>query len=322
MARLMRDPVQATSAFAAALDPAMPSRTRPTPLERVRLGLCLGLAWMRRNRVLESLAVTESALRLAATLPWPPATAAPATAFDAIAAARQLEEVLVALCQAGVHAVAAGGTLLGLVRAGRLLDHDKDVDVIVPIEEFERACAFVVNQGWQPAWIPIDARNFRAFVHRQSGLTMDILGYAIDHDRQRLVGGWWPPQQSASDGRVLEFSPFSLVRRASASGPLWAIAHPERFLAECYGPDWRTPDPDYEPLLGTPALVGFNAYTRALSYLRLLEAWSGGRRERVRRLLVAIGQRAPEDPVLRVFSLRDAQAGSEPRVAPRSSAAP
>jgi cytidyltransferase-like protein len=300
--RLKQDPIQATDAFAAALDPATPHRPRPTPLERVRLGLCLGLAWMQRNRVQDSLAVTESALRLAATLPWPPTATPRATAFDAVTAAHQLEALLAALCQAGVPAVAAGGTLLGLVREGRLLAHDKDIDVIVPIEAFARACTFVVTQGWQPAWIPIPACNFRAFVHRQSGLTLDLFGYAIDHDQQRMLGGWWPPERPASDGRLLMFSPFSRVQRASPAGPLWAIAQPERYLAEMYGPNWRTPDPDYEPLLSTPALVGFNAYTRALSYLRLLEAWSGGRRERVRRLLAAIGQRAPEDPVRAVFA--------------------
>ena len=300
--RLMQDPAQAASTFAAALDPATSQRPFPTPLERVRLGLCLGLAWMGLNRIHDSLAVTESALRLAATLPWPPLATPPASAFDAAAAARQLEDVLAALCQAGFHAVAAGGTLLGLVREGRLLDHDKDVDIILPIEEFERACAFLVTQDWQPAWIPIKARNFRAFVHRRSGLTLDVFGYAFDRDGQRVLGGWWPPQQPASDGRLLVFSPFSLVQRTSPSGPLWMIAQPERYLAEFYGADWRTPDPDYDPLLSTPALAKFNAYTRALGYLRLLEAWTQGQRERARRLLAALRQRAPEDPLPAVFA--------------------
>ena len=137
-------------------------------------------------------------------------------------------------------------------------------------------------------------------------MTLDLFGYEFDCDRQRVLGGWWPPEQPASDGRLLVFSYFSLMQQVSPRGPLWAIAQPERYLAEMYGTGWRTPDPDYDPLLSTPALAEFNAYTRALSYLRLLEAWSGGRREQVRRLLATLQQRAPEDPVLAVFAPREA----------------
>lgn len=300
--RLRRDPEQAATDFAAALRPGCAVVPPPNPLERVRLGLCLGLAQFHLNEIPASLATTESALRLAATLPWPVSAPRPPIPFDATTAGRLLEEALVDLCQAGFHAFAAGGALLGLVREGRLMDHDKDVDVVVPIEEFARACDHLARQDWQPAWIPIAARNLRAFVHRRSGLTLDLFGYDFDAEGLRVLGGWWPPDQSASEGRLLVFSHFTLVRRSSPSGPLWAIDQPEQYLAELYGPGWCEPDPDYEALFDTPALACFNPYTRALCYLRLLEAWNGGRRERMQRLLAVLHRRAPENPIPRVFA--------------------
>lgn len=115
--RLMRDPDRAAVDFAAALRPrhgATSPLPSPSPLERVRLGLCLGLAHFHRNEIQASLATTESALRLAATLPWPPLAPRPPIAFDPATADRQLEETLAALCATGFRAFAAGGALLGL----------------------------------------------------------------------------------------------------------------------------------------------------------------------------------------------------------------
>ncbi|WPL15551.1 hypothetical protein Thiowin_00452 [Thiorhodovibrio winogradskyi] len=120
-------------------------------------------------------------------MPWPTAAPAPQTPFDAVAAGRQLEQVLAALCPAGFHAFATGDALLGLVRDGRLMDHDKDLDVVVPMDEFARACAHLMNLDWQPAWIPVDAVNFRAFVHRRRQLTLDLLGYTAWRSCSMLV---------------------------------------------------------------------------------------------------------------------------------------
>lgn len=297
----MSYPTQAIAEFSAALDAAA-----ATPMQRVRLGLCLGLAHFSLNQIAQSLQATRPALHLAAALDWPPEAPRQLAPFDAALAQRLLEQVLAELCAAGVHAFATGGALLGLVREGHLLDNDKDLDVVVPIDEFARARELLPTRGWQPAWIPITARNFCAFVHQTAGITLDLLGYAFDAQRHKYIGGWWPPGQPPHEGRMLEFSPFTLVQRPSPAGPIWAVDQPEQLLNELYGPGWRQPDPDYEHLLGTPALAVFNDYTRALAYLRLLEAWTGGRRERARRLLDALRLRDSDDPILSVWSSGDA----------------
>ncbi|AFL74047.1 adenylyltransferase/cytidyltransferase family protein [Thiocystis violascens] len=293
----MRNPEQAAADFSAALHQDAPDSV-PTSQQRVQLGLCLGLAHYALNQIPQCLTATRPALQLAATLPWPSQAPPVPGHFDATQAQALLERLLVALCAAGIHAFAAFGTLLGLVREGRLLANDKDLDVIVPITDFERTLALLPTLGWQPAWIPLNASNFRAFVHRETGVTLDILGYTFDAQRHKVIGGWWPTGRPIAEGRVLEFSDFTLVRRQSASGPFWTPQAPETLLAEMYGPGWRQPDPDYEGYLGAPALVNFTDFTRAIGYLRLLEAWLGGHRTRVDRLLDSLTRRDPRDPIL------------------------
>ncbi len=296
----MRDPAQAAAAFHAALHPG-DAATAPTPEQGVRLGLCLGLAHFSLNQITQTLQATRPALHVAATLDWPPEAPRQLAPFDPVQALQLLEHALAALCAAGLHAFVTGGALLGLVREGRLLAHDKDLDVVVPIDEFARAQRLLPTLGWQQAWIPVTARNFCAFVYQATGITLDLIGYAFDAQRRKYIGGWWPPGRPPHEGRLLEFSPFNLVQRSSPAGQIWAVDQPEQLLNELYGPGWRQPDPNFEPLIGAPALATFNDYTRALSYLRLLEAWTGGRRERARRLLDALHACDPDDPILSVW---------------------
>lgn len=295
---LMQSPAQAAAEFAAALTQPEDTPDAPTPRQRVQLGLCLGLTRFHLNRIPDSLAASRPALQLAATLPWPTSAPRPPANFDAQAALPLLEQTLAALCAAGLRAFATDGTLLGLTRTGRLIEGDKDLDIAVPIGEFERARALLPTLGWQPAWIVLNAINFRAFVHRDTGLTLDLVGYGFDAAHQKVTAGWWPPDRPAAEGRLVEVSDFTLIQRPSAHGPIWTVRDPERLLAEKYGPGWRQPDPGYESILGTPGLVRFNDFTRAFGYLRLLEAWLQGRQTRVGRQLDALTQRDPHDPLL------------------------
>ncbi|MFD2113535.1 hypothetical protein [Thiorhodococcus fuscus] len=226
--RLVRSPERAALDFAAALARPPDAPNAPIPLQRVQLGFCLALAHYRLNQTAEVLAATRPALDLAATLPWPAAAPTKAPPFPPRKALRLLEKTLAALCAAGIRAFPTDGTLLGLTREGRLLDGDKDLDVALPFPELERALALLPSLGWKPAWIPLDAVNFRAFVHRDTGITLDLNGQTFDKERGKVIGGCWPPAGREPPAGVLRLHAGSTTDRLGTDVDTERSAHPAR----------------------------------------------------------------------------------------------
>ncbi|MEA3642684.1 MAG: hypothetical protein VBE63_22485, partial [Lamprobacter sp.] len=228
--------------------------------------------------------------------------------FDGELGLRLLRQTLVSLASQNIVAFASGGVLLGLVRNGRLLPHDKDLDIVVPMAFFPAALNALQHLGWRPAWTAVNADNFRCLVQGATapgpGMTLDLFGYAFDPERQRILGGWWPTGRAPEQGRLLQFSPFELALVDHPHGRHWDLPQPESLLVELYGPDWRTPDSEFDTTLETPALVAYNDYTRAWGRLKLLEAWVQGRPARFARTLRVLGRLDPADPVLALFSSR------------------
>lgn len=264
----------------------------------VTLGLCIGLAQFRQNRFVDAIQSASNTLARLPEFPWPHPQDIHPQKLDIHIARASLESVLATLTAQGLVAFACAGTLLGLTREGHLLPFDKDVDIACPINFFDRIVDALLQLGWKPVWLGVDAVNFRAFFHPQHIVTLDLFGYGFDSQHRRMIGGWWPRGLPREQGRLLYFSEVQLHQVSSPYGPYWHILHPETILGELYGPHWREPDPEFDSILGTPALVAHNDFTRAWGYLRLLEAWTHGQRARFMRQMRILESLDPHDAMV------------------------
>ena len=166
------------------------------------------------------------------------------------------------------------GTLLGLEREGKLLDNDKDIDIAVWTTSFDTCCRTLEKNGWSPVSMSITYRNYRDFVHRESGITLDICGLEKRNDNQ-IVGGFSLPEYPAEYQRVSVFPAFELTQRKFVPDDIWYPKQPEKILTAFYG-DWRTPNPLWDTVISALNLEKFTLLVRCYAYHRLVKRWLSG----------------------------------------------
>lgn len=130
------------------------------------------------------------------------------------------------------------GTLLGAVREGGFIAHDRDVDLGVFIEELRLPDMIraMKREGFT------HRRTFGSpalgleLAFRRAGIKVDVFFYYLD-DAGRFHAAW------PAGGRPLRYSywPFGLAPLAFLGHTFSAPDDTERFLAAKYGPEWRTP---------------------------------------------------------------------------------
>ncbi|PXW86024.1 cytidyltransferase-like protein [Nitrosomonas sp. Nm84] len=178
------------------------------------------------------------------------------------------------LAKLGIPAFPYAGTLLGLVRNGRLLDFDKDLDIAVWMESWDACCAALEQAGWvRPSTMRIDYANYRDYVHPELGVTLDVCG--LQARGQQLVGGFSLPDYPPDYQRVSVFPRFDLVQRSTDYGPAWFPQQPETILTAFYG-DWRTPNPHWDTVISARNLESFTLLVRCYAYHRLVQHWLVG----------------------------------------------
>jgi|GEM_PF-310062 len=174
------------------------------------------------------------------------------------------------LAELQIPAFPYAGTVLGLVRNGSLLDFDKDLDIAVWMESWERCCSVLEEAGWVRAPMRIEYANYRDYVHPELGITLDVCG--LQTRGQRIVGGFSLPDHPAEYQRVSVFPQFDLVQRSTEYGPVWFPREPEKILTAFYG-DWRTPNPNWDTVISARNLENFTLLVRCYAYHRLVQRW-------------------------------------------------
>lgn len=292
----------AVAIFAKALELLPPGEHTAATLHRIRLEMCQALALFSASQIPNSLAVVRTALQRAAQIPMPTRVDQTPITIDTEAGLALLRHTLVGLAAQGLPAFATAGALLGLVREGRLLLNDKDLDVVVPLQHLPAAIKAMSALGWKPGWTVVKATNFHSHVHTQHAITLDLFGYDFDTANACVWGGWWPLGLPREQGRLLKFTPIELVLAQHPWGQHWDVRHPDKLLAQLYGPHWRTPDAHFDSTVEICALVAHNDYTRTWAAMRLLEAWVQGHASLTARRLRTLARLADTDPVVHAFA--------------------
>lgn len=195
---------------------------------------------------------------------------ADANVFTSGEAEKLLWTTCAQLARSNIPAFPFAGTLLGLVRNGRLLDFDKDLDIAVRMESWEACCAALEQAGWVRSPMRIEYANYRDYVHAELGITLDVCG--LQARGKQLVGGFALPGYAEDYQRVLVFPRLDLMQRSTDCGDVWFPRQPEKILTAFYG-DWRTPNPHWDTVISACNLEKFTLLVRCYAYHRLIQSW-------------------------------------------------
>ena len=174
--------------------------------------------------------------------------------FDREVAEKVLCETNELLRSAGVDVFIISGTLLGCMRGGRILEHDKDFDlgVIGWEAQFDIAQALLKSQKYTFSTDRLKGHNLFLLgaVHVPTGYAFDIFFFHDSGDTYKH-GIQFQLEYSIH----YQFTKFDL-REVDFLGQKFLIPGDYNlFLEENYGKDWRTPDTNYFVKLESPALI-------------------------------------------------------------------
>ena len=165
-------------------------------------------------------------------------------------------EILEALRNSDCNAVVTYGTLLGVVREGRFLDYDSDIDIMILFDE---------TSSWEAverAMISLGYRLIRYFeidgtiteqTYKKHHIAIDIFAAERIQGTNNVKMYYYARQRntiynSPEDTTALvSICPFSGATHKVAVGN-YTFNVPddaEAFLEAIYGPSWRIPDPEW-----------------------------------------------------------------------------
>lgn len=148
-----------------------------------------------------------------------------------------------ALGQMGYQCFLNSGTLLGVVRDGKLIDHDDDVDLALILQSDNEADA---AEEWRQLWARLGELGLSGTggldtpgiykLKGQDGCEIDLFPAWVKEGRMYIYPHTYG-DLSADD--VLPLTPCGVSGRPMP-------AEPEKMLAVNYGPGWREPDPYFK----------------------------------------------------------------------------
>ena len=142
-----------------------------------------------------------------------------------------------ALAEAGATAWVTYGTLLGLVREGRLLPHDNDVDIaVMPVADDAPIRAAMAARGLTLLLDEADSRGTSKLKFSHGPVVLDLFFV-------REEGEMWADYCTLMKLSVLRSThpPVAIETRVLDGLTLPVPRDAEAYLAHLYGPGWRQP---------------------------------------------------------------------------------
>lgn len=217
------------------------------------------------------------------------------TKFTSGYAETLLKSTCALLARQNIIAFPFAGSLLGLEREGRLLEFDKDIDIAVWMNSLDACCRLLEENGWSHLAMGIEYRNYRDYIHNESGITLDVCGLEY-RNKNQVVGGFSLPGYPDAYQRISVFPHLELERRDTPQGEIWYPVQPEKILTAFYG-DWRTPNPHWDTVVSALNLEKFTLLVRCYAYHRLVKHWLSGNLVRAWTYAHQIAQKDPDDTV-------------------------
>lgn len=203
------------------------------------------------------------------------------TTLAGLGARQAIRDLTGALDRAGVRFFFAAGTALGLVRQGRPLGADGDIDVGVLAPDWDRDALLALFTGHRMFDLDLHPQTQKVGLRHRGGSPVDIFPF------YEQGGRVW------HDGVFVRWhnSPFEVSRRTIGGVRVPLPADAGRYLTESYG-DWRTPKPEFDAFTDdAPNLeVTWPEYQRVHLLRRGYARLAAGDRAAARRELTRAGE--------------------------------
>lgn len=178
------------------------------------------------------------------------------SSFNPASVLDSMNEIIDILASQNKKPFPAFGSLLGLIRDGKLMDYDKDADIGVYIDDYQELFSLVklicekeyffapsmVKDPKESHWWNVSVTN------KKTGAVVDI--FFFHHLNNNDYAGVY------THNAVIkwQFKALKLIKATLVGKEYWIPENPEAHLEEIYG-DWRTPVSVWDSLLNCPNLT-------------------------------------------------------------------
>ncbi|AHG84819.1 Cps7C [Bibersteinia trehalosi USDA-ARS-USMARC-189] len=161
-------------------------------------------------------------------------------------AAQALNDLKFVMAQQSIPFFLISGTLLGCIREGKLLGHDKDIDVGVWDDYDYEQLATLLGQSGYFYIVPTRTKHLVMLRHL-NGIVIDVfIHYREEND-------YW----HAGVKIKWHNSAFELAEKEFLGNNYLIPKDYDRYLTENYG-DWKTPKVDFDSAFDTPNMEIYN----------------------------------------------------------------